>query len=210
MEYNTSQKKLILPEYGRHVHIMVQHAINIEDREQRNLAARSIINVMGTLVPQLRDSHDFKHKLWDHLHIMSEFKLDIDSPYPPPSSTELVEKPSTVPYTQSHIRQKHYGKILVEMIHEASKLEDCTQREALVQLLALQMKKSYTAWNRSELNNEQIIQDLWDISGGKIEIDPEKIHFPDIVVRDMPSHHNPSHGHMSKRKRKMANRKQSS
>ena len=173
MEYNTLQKKMILPEYGRHVHLMVQHAIQIKDREQRNIAAQTIIGVMGNLMPHLRELPDFKHKLWDHLFIISEFKLDIDAPYPPPSHTEMIEKPNTVPYMQSHIRQKHYGKILVDMIREAAKLQDCPQRDSLIQLLAMQMRKSYVTWNRSEINNEQIIQDIWDISGGKIALKPE-------------------------------------
>ena len=206
MEYNTSQKKLILPEYGRHVHLMVQHAINIEDRDERNIAARSIIGVMGTLVPQLRDSHDFKHKLWDHLFIMSEFKLDIDSPYPEPLSSELVEKPSNVPYPQSHIRQKHYGKILIEMLREIAKLEDSPNKDSLVNLLAFQMKKSYTSWNRSEINNEQIVQDIWDLTDGKIKLDPEKLQFSESVPHYPPQGGGHTHP-MSKRKRKLANRK---
>lgn len=181
MEYNTLQKNLILPEYGRHVHQMVQYATQIKDREQRNLAAQTIIGVMGTLMPHLRESPDFKHKLWDHLYIMSEFKLDIDAPYPPPSPTEMVEKPNIVPYSQSHIRQKHYGKIIVDMIRETSKMEDSPSRNSLIQLLVLQMRKSYAAWNRSEPNNDQIVQDLWDISDGKILLNPELVQFVESV-----------------------------
>ena len=185
MEYNTSQKKLIMPEYGRHVHLMVQHAIQIEDRTQRNLAAQAIIGIMGNLMPHLREIPDFKHKLWDHLFIISDFKLDIDAPYPPPSPTEMVEKPNIVPYPQSHIRQKHYGKILVDMIRETAKLKDCPQRDSLAQLLAAQMKKSYVAWNRSEISNEQIAQDIWDISDGKIKLNPDMLQFVEHpVVRE--------------------------
>jgi len=185
MEYNTLQEKMILPEYGRHVHLMIQHAIQIKDRDQRNIAAQTIIGVMGNLMPHLREIPDFKHKLWDHLHIISEFKLDIDAPYPPPSSTEMVEKPNPVPYPQAHIRQKHYGKILVDMIRETGKLKDCPQRDSLIQLLATQMRKSYVAWNRSEINNEQIVQDIWDISDGKILLNPELIQFVEQpVVRE--------------------------
>ena len=184
-EYNTLQEKMILPEYGRHVHLMIQHAIQIKDRDQRNIAAQTIIGVMGNLMPHLREIPDFKHKLWDHLHIISEFKLDIDAPYPPPSSTEMVEKPNPVPYPQAHIRQKHYGKILVDMIRETGKLKDCPQRDSLIQLLATQMRKSYVAWNRSEINNEQIVQDIWDISDGKILLNPELIQFVEQpVVRE--------------------------
>jgi len=202
MEYNTLQKKLILPEYGRYVHELVQHAIQITDREQRNLAAQTIIGIMGNLMPHLRDVPDFKHKLWDHLMIISEFKLDIDSSYPPPSHTEMAEKPCLVPYPQSHIRHKHYGKILVDMIREAGKLEDCPERDSLIQLLATQMKKSYTAWNRSEINNEQIVQDIWDITDGKIVLNPEMVQFVEPAAREntsMPHHR--GHGGKNRKRR---------
>ena len=200
MEYNTSQKKLILPEYGRHVYKMVQYATQIKDREQRNMAAHSIVGIMGTLMPHLRDTPDFKHKLWDHLFIISEFKLDIDAPYPPPSPSDMIEKPKTVPYPQSHIRQKHYGKIMIDMIREAAKMTVSPQRDSLIQSLAIQMKKSYIAWNRSELSNEQIVQDLWDISDGKIQLNPELVQFAD-PVKSVPQ---ASYGYVKNKKRRLA------
>lgn len=186
MEYNTSQKKLILPEYGRHVHTMIQQAVLIKDREKRNRTAYSIIGVMGVLQPHLRDIPDFKHKLWDHLFIISEFKLDIDSPYPPPLPSKLAERPNMVPYPQSFIRQKHYGKIMIDMIREAGKMENPESRSILVRSLAHQMRKSYVAWNRSEVSNEQIVQDLWDISDGKIKMSLESIQSTE-PANDIPS-----------------------
>ena len=192
---------MILPEYGRHVHTMVQHAIQIRDREQRNNAAQTIVGVMGSLMPHLREVPDFKHKLWDHLYILSEFKLDIDAPHPPPSHAEMVEKPNAVPYPQSHIRQKHYGKILVDMIRETAKLQDCPQRDQLIQLLATQMRKSYITWNRSEINNEQIVQDIWDISDGKIVLNPELMQFVEQPVVREP-HYVPHGKHMKNKKKK--------
>jgi len=196
MEYNTLQKDLILPEYGRHVHMMVQYAMNIKDRDQRNIAAQTIVGIMGTLMPHLRDVPDYKHKLWDHLFIISEYKLDIDAPYPPPSHSALADRPNIVPYPQVHIRQKHYGKILVEMIREAGKLEDCPQRDALIQLLATQMKKSYVTWNRSEINSAQIVQDIWDISDGKISLNPELVQFVETIPapKETFQPHPPPHG----------------
>ena len=181
MEYNTSRKKLAMPEYGRHVHMMVQHVAQIKDREERNTAARAIINIMGNLQSHLRDIPDFRHKLWDHLFIISDFKLDIDSPYPIPSIEKLAERPATVPYQQAHINKKHYGKVIVEMIREAAKMEDSELKNSLVRMLANQMKKSYAAWNRIEVTNEQIIQDLWDISDGKIVLNPDLIQLSDPV-----------------------------
>ncbi len=187
MEYNTAQKKLILPEYGRHVQNMVQLAVQIKDREERNAAAHAIIGIMGNLQPHLRDIPDFKHKLWDHLAIMSEFKLDIDSPYPSVSAVSLSERPQTVPYPQSHVRQKHYGKVLVEMIKEAGRMEEGELRNVLVGLLATQMRKSYLAWNRNEVGNDQIAQDIWDISDGKIQINPD-------MIQSMEAPKEPMHG----------------
>ncbi len=182
MEYNTNHKKLIMPEYGRHVHMMVQYAIQIKDREERNVAARAIIGVMGNLQPHLRDIPDFKHKLWDHLFIISDFKLDIDSPYPPPSIEKLEERPAIVPYPQAHVSKRHYGKIIIDMIREAAKMEDSELRNSLVQMIANQMKKSYVAWNRTEVTNEQIIRDIWDISDGKIVLNPDLVHFFDPAM----------------------------
>jgi hypothetical protein len=217
MEYNTSRKKLDMPEYGRHVYRMVQHAMQIEDREQRNVAAQTIIGVMGSLMPSLRDAPDFKHKLWDHLHIISGFKLDIDAPYPPPLDSEMTQKPAIVPYPQSSIHAKHYGKVLVKMIREAGKLNNCSQKDSLIMLLAAQMKKSYTAWNRNEINNEQIIQDMWDISNGTIRLRPEMMQFTSEPSprerdrdrdRDRDSSRQSSHGGFAqKRKRKIVGRK---
>ena len=211
MQYNTLQKKLIMPEYGRHVHQMVQHAIHIKDREQRNNAAYTIIGIMGTLMPHLRDVPDFKHKLWNHLLIISDFQLDIDAPYPPPPQNEMVEKPYIVPYPQSHIRQRHYGKILIDMIRETGKLEDCSKRNALISTLVTQMKKSHITWSRSEFNNEYIIQDILDISDGKILLNSEMPMFTAPLPALKDSVHpfqypgqgqGQSHGHSHKKKKK--------
>ena len=112
MEYNTQKKKLLLPEYGRNIQKMVDYLLTIEDREERTRAAKTVIDVMGNLYPHLRDVPDFRHKLWDHLAIMSEFKLDIDTPYPLPSLSKLQEKPERLPYSSNHIKYKHYGKLV--------------------------------------------------------------------------------------------------
>ena len=197
-----------MPEYGRHVHEMVQHAVQIEDREQRNNAAYTIVGVMGCLTPHLRDVPDFKQKLWNHLLVISDFKLDIDAPYPILLS-EMVNSPHTVPYPHSQIRQRHYGKILVEMIRKTSKLEDCPQRDSLIPLLVSQMRKSHTIWSRSELNNEQIIQDVFDISDGNIKLNSEMPVFAEPIVLREPATqssyghgHGHGHGHSSKKKKK--------
>ena len=172
-DYNTSRKKLILPEYGRNVHKMVDHAIGIEDREERNKAARTLIGIMGNLNPHLRDVGDFKHKLWDHLAIISDFKLDIDSPYDKPEPSKLAEKPAPIPYAQESIRFKHYGKYIHMMISKAIEMEEGEERSVLIKMLANHMKKSYLTWNRENVSDEQIFADLLTLSNGNINLQPE-------------------------------------
>ncbi len=168
-DYNTSREKMAIPEYGRNIHKMVQHISTLEDREERNKAARTVIAIMGNMNPHLRDINDFKHKLWDHLAIISEFKLDIDSPYEPPAISTLTEKPKTVPYNDYPIRYKHYGKILEQMIMAATEMEEGEKKEALIQMIANHMKKSYLTWNRSQVTDDIIFNDLRELSGGKID-----------------------------------------
>ncbi|HOU02257.1 MAG TPA: DUF4290 domain-containing protein [Bacteroidales bacterium] len=169
-DYNTQRKRMALPEYGRNVQKMVDHIKTIGDRNERNRAARTIIQIMGNLNPHLRDEGDFKHKLWDHLALIANFDLDIDSPYPIPEPTKFVEKPRQVPYQQGNIKFLHYGRIVELMIDAASKLKDGDEKEYLTTLIVNQMKKSYVTWNRSQVADEVIISDLNYLSGGKLKI----------------------------------------
>lgn len=172
-DYNTEREKMSIPEYGRNIHNMVRHISTIEDREERNKAARTIISIMGNMNPHLRDINDFKHKLWDHLAIISDFKIDIDSPYPMPEPSTLSEKPKTVPYNNYPIKYKHYGRILEQMIKAATEMEDEEKKEALIHMIANHMKKSYLTWSRSQVSDEIIYKDLRELSGGLIERSPE-------------------------------------
>ena len=138
-DYNTTSKKLILPEYGRNIQKMVDHIMTIEDRDERNKAAKTIIGVMGNLNPHLRDINDFKHKLWDHLAIISDFKLDIDSPYELPEPEELYAKPKKLEYNQKSIRYKHYGHSIVMMIDKAVEMEEGEEKKDLVKMIANHM-----------------------------------------------------------------------
>ncbi len=168
-DYNTSREKMVIPEYGRNIHKMVKHIITIEDREERNKAARTIITIMGNMNPHLRDINDFKHKLWDHLAIISDFKLDIDSPYKPPEISTLTEKPRPVEYNNYPIRYKHYGRILEQMIKAATQMEEGEHKESLISLIANHMKKCYLTWNRSQVTDDIIYDDLRELSGGKLD-----------------------------------------
>src|SRR4030042_619449 len=170
MDYNTQKKKLVLPEYGRNVQMMVDRATSIQNRDERNKMAKIIIGVMGNMNPHLRDINDFKHKLWDHLALMSDFKLDIDYPYDVPRAEEFVEKPRIVPYNTNQIRFRHYGKIIERLIEEAIKLPEGDEKESLIKLIANQMKKSYLAWNRDSVTDAIIGADLEELSGKKIRL----------------------------------------
>ena len=160
MEYNTQKKKLLLPEYGRNIQKMVDHIRTIQDREERNRAARTVIDVMGNLYPHLRDVPDFRHKLWDHLAIMSEFQLDIDAPYPLPSLEKINEKPEILKYNTNHIKFRHYGKLVEKLIEKIKETEDLEQKRALIVLTANHMKKSFLTWNKDSVEDEQIYNDI--------------------------------------------------
>ena len=161
---------MALPEYGRNVQKMVDHIKTIEDREERNRAARTIIQIMGNLNPHLRDEGDFKHKLWDHLALIADFELDIDPPYPPLEPTSLNEKPNQIPYRQEDIRYLHYGRIIEMMIDAASKMKDGEEKEYLTTLIVNQMKKAYVTWNRNQVADEVISGDMIMLSGGKLKM----------------------------------------
>ena len=169
-DYNTSRKKLVMPEYGRNIQKMVNHTLTLEDREERNKAAQTVISVMGNLHPHLRDINDFKHKLWDHLAIISNFKLDIDSPYKMPAEDFLEEKPKSVPYPHQNIKYKHYGHSIVMMIDKAVEMEPGEEKDDLVKMIANHMKKSYLTWNRAAVSDVEIFRDLKTLSKGKLEV----------------------------------------
>ena len=169
MEYNSQRPHLIISEYGRHIQRMIDHTCEIADREERNKMARYIISVMGQLNPHLRDVSDFKHKLWDHLFMMSDFRLDVDSPYPIPSRESFQTKPDRTPYPNAKIRFRHYGKIIEKVIEEAKKVEEGPVREALIGAIAYNLKKSYLTWNRDSVQDDQIFKDLKELSGGTLQ-----------------------------------------
>ena len=161
---------MALPEYGRNVQKMVDHIKTIEDRTERNRAAKTIISIMGNLNPHLRDVGDFKHKLWDHLALIASFELDIDSPYPVPEPSKFVEKPKQVPYKQGDIRFLHYGRIIELMIDAACKLEEGDEKEYFTTLIVNQMKKSYITWNRGQVADEVIIANMKLLSRGRLQM----------------------------------------
>jgi len=186
MEYNTKRNKLHMPEYGRHIQKMVAHSITIKDNDERNKCAKSIIRVMGQLNPHLRDVADFKHKLWDHLYIISEFKLDVESPFETPTPESVNSKPDRIDYPKKEYKRRHYGKTIQLMINEAIKYKDGDEKNALIRLIANQLKKSYLRWNKDSVSDEQIDSDLKRMSNDKLKL-PEGIKLVEVneVVNTM-------------------------
>ena len=171
LKYNSQLKKLALPEYGRNIQQMVDYCCTIEDREERNKCAYTIIQTMGNLFPQLRDETDYKHKLWDHLAIMSDFNLDIDYPYEVVKEENLETKPERVDYHLDRIKFRHYGKIIEKMIERACDYPDGEEKDALVMLIANHMKKLIFQINKEDVDDAKIFKDLAYYSHGQIRLD---------------------------------------
>ena len=170
MEYNAERPHLIIPEYGRHLQKLIDQATVIEDKVERNKAAKYIIQVMGSLNPHLRDVLDFQHKLWDQIFIMSDFKLDVDSPYPIPTRDVIYLKPERLAYPQKNPKYRFYGNNIKYMIDVANSWEDGDMKNALVKVIANHMKKSYLSWNKDTVTDVVIFEHLYELSAGKLNL----------------------------------------
>jgi hypothetical protein len=171
MEYNTSRERMIIPEYGRNVQRMVDYLLTLEDRDERNKQAQNLIAIIANLNPQVYETdEDPDHKLWDHLHIMSDFKLDVDAPYPPPAPESLLEKPGEVDYPVVSRRFRHYGKITRQMIEYAIKLPEGEEKKALTESVANVMKKNYLIWNKDNVDDAVILENLKVLSDGQLDL----------------------------------------
>lgn len=202
MKYNTQEKNLPLPEYGRAVQRMVDHALTIEDRNERQRCANTIIAVMGNMFPQLRDMPDFNHKLWDHLAVMADFKLDIDYPYEVINPETLHPIPQGIAYPKGGIRYRHYGRCVEEMMKKACEMPDNEERDQLLRLIAAQMKKEYILWNKESVEDGKIIEDIYEYSNGMIRLSEDKIN---LGVYRTPSYqyaNNKNNGKNQRRKNK--------
>jgi hypothetical protein len=184
MEYNTQRVKLLLPEYGRNVQEMISHAMEIAEKDERNKAARAIIEVMGQLNPHLRDVDDFRHKLWTHLFIMSDFKLDVDSPYEMPQPEILNSKPDVMTYPKSRIKYGHYGKYTQSILAESKSVTDEDEREYLKTTMANFMKKQYLAYNNDAVENHVIANQLKDLSNGDLILEnPDELMNTNLILK---------------------------
>ena len=171
LEYNTERTKLIIPEYGRHLHKMIDQALACDNKGERNKIAKAIIGVMGNLNPHLRDVPDFQHKLWDQLFIMSDFKLDVDSPFPLPSKELFSQRPDKLDYPQNFPKYRFYGNNIKRMIDVAIGWEEGEMKKQLIYVIANHMKKCFLNWNKDTVEDDVIYEHLLELSDGKLVVD---------------------------------------
>ena len=182
LEYNTEREDLIIPEYGRHIKKMIDHVSSLKSKDERNKLSNAIISVMGNLQPHLRDVPDFQHKLWDQLFIMSDFKLDADSPFEKPSKDILDSKPLPLEYPQSFPKYRFYGNNIKIMIDEAGKWDNSDKKDALIFTIANHMKKCFLNWNKDNVEDQVIFEHLYELSDSKIDIKNSNIELLDSSV----------------------------
>jgi hypothetical protein len=208
MEYNTGLPIMGISEYGRNVHRMIDYCLTLTDKEERTKCAKSIVRVMAILNPTLKEYGDYEHKLWDHLHIIANHKLDVDSPYPKPEIETLQSKPEPVKYPQSTIKFRHYGKILEDLLQKAMTEEDPKNREIFTEQLAQLMKRHYLNWNRDSVNDALITEQLESLSGGKLKVSENFrfLHTSDILPRNAVPQNQMHHRENQKNKKKKKKR----
>ena len=178
-DYNTQREKLIMPEYGRHIQEMVEYVVNIPEKEKRNEQIRAVVAIMGILNPQLRDLIDFKHKLWDHVHIISDFRIDIDSPYPTPTKETFSTRPNIIPLNNVPLKAAHYGRNIQNMVNMIADRPDSESKNDMILVLAGYMRQQYLIWNKDSVSEEIIFRDIYELSEGKLTV-PEGLHLEAI------------------------------
>ena len=179
LQYNTKRTQLVIPEYGRHVQLMINQIMETQNREERNKMAKAVIGIMGNMNPHLRDVPDFQHKLWDQLFIMSNFELDVDSPYEKPQKEVLEQKPDRLTYPQRNPKYRFYGNNIKSMINVAVNWEDGDLKNALVYNIANHMKKCFLNWNKDTVQDEVILNHLVELSDNKLKVKEEDLPLTD-------------------------------
>ncbi len=175
MEYNTTRSNLILREYGRNFHKLVEYVGNVKDKEQRNKMSKTLVEMMKITQPSFKDQSEVEAKMWDDLYIMSDYSLDIDSPYPKPKRKSESDIPKKLHYPKSKIRYRHYGKKIELLIEEACKLKKEDEKEAAVIHIGKIMKSFFGMWNKESIDNKVIVENIKELSNNKLSIDVEKV-----------------------------------
>ena len=184
LDYNTQREKLILPEYGREIQKMVDHAVSLPTKEERQACAEAIIDIMYQMFPQSRENEDYIRKLWDHLAIMSNFKLDIDYPYDVTAAKEISERPAPLPYPMTRIPVRHYGKMVFELFEQLKNMPEGPERDELMQYTAMQMKRNLLQWNHGSYDDERIVADLEHFTDGVIRVTADKLRLSSVNAID--------------------------
>ena len=207
MEYNTARELMQIPEYGRNIQKMIEYAKTIEDKDERNRAAKSIIKVMGQVNPALKGNEDLTHKIWDHMFIISGFDFDVDSPFPKPLKEDFEKGPDKIPYPDREITFRHYGRVIEALIKKVSAEENEEERTKMGEALANVMKRSYLNWNRDSVEDRVIKKDLREMSGGKIlvPVETELMHSKDLIDPALKQQSNQNRQRKGRSKRKKNN-----
>ena len=184
LDYNTQRERLILPEYGREVQRMVDHAVGIADRDRRQQCANAIIAIMKRMFPHSTDSVDNERKLWDHLALMSDFKLDIDYPYDVEQAQTIHAKPEPMSYPMRQIPVRHYGNMMFELFGRLKTMPAGKERDELIRLVANQMKRDLTLWGHGSSDDEKVASDLAEYTDGKVQLDLGTFKFDRTVIKD--------------------------
>lgn len=184
LDYNTQREKLIMPEYGREVQSMIDYAVTLEDRDERQRCANAIVAIMERMFPQAAGTPDFEHKLWDHLAIMSGFRLDIDYPCDISQAGKIAEKPAPVEYPMKKIPVKHYGYMMFELFDKLKTMEDGPERDELIRITANQMKRNLRQWSNGSADDEKVASDLAEYTGGRVQLDLDTFEFEKMEVKE--------------------------
>ena len=177
LDYNTQREKLLMPEYGREIQKMVDYAISLPSREERLKCAKTIVKMMLTKVPQIRENADYQQTLWDHLYLMSDKRLDIDWPFDVSNAEKIHSKPAPIPLPQNRIRQRHYGRLVEELLEKLTTMPDGPERDELVCLTANQMKRDLLTWGHGSADDEKVANDLYVLTDGVIQLDLNNFRF---------------------------------
>lgn len=182
LDYNTQREKLLMPEYGREIQKMVDHAVSLPDKAERLKCAKSIIRLMESKNPQLHDSENYEQALWDHLYLMSHRQLDIDWPYDVSEAEKILSKPEPMAHPSEGTHMRHYGRLMEEVFERLKTMPEGEERDELVRLTANQMKRNLATWGHGSMDDEKVADDLALFTDGKIQIDLNNFRFDHIVA----------------------------
>ncbi|MBQ8462882.1 MAG: DUF4290 domain-containing protein [Prevotella sp.] len=185
LDYNTKREQLLLPEYGREIQRMIDHAVSLPDKEERLKCAKTIIKLMETKVPQIRENNGYEQTLWDHLYLMSHKQLDIDWPFDVSQAEKFLNKPEALPLPQGGIRLRHYGKLVNELLDRLKDMPDGDERDELMRLTANQMKRDLAQWGHGSLEDEKVADDMARLTDGAVQLDLSRFTFERVQQNDL-------------------------